>query len=165
MGYKHTADVTKIGITNEVKLAVNASFTRAILHDYDYDGHTLTVRLVDPKVQGAIYETYLTTGDKINKLLACEPVRLFCKIIELRKIEIALATDEKIYALVIHKPEVEQFYSIDIDALRNMNENEVHYMGEKWIQEFIDKIDTKERRQQFIDGYVVSTDKVMSDRQ
>lgn len=97
---------------------------------------------------------YYDTGDKVNKILAIESVRLFYKIPVLKKLDLSLNINSGNYYLIINKEEIEDFYAIDIEELREFYDTGELRIGDKWRESFINLFDNKDNRMLFFEKFV-----------
>lgn len=135
----------------QLSTAVTTSFSNSILQDYSLDGSKLTIELREPQGIGDYYES----GDKLNKLLAIEPIRMFYKIPNITEVEIIANLNMGSFHLVVTKSQAESFYSIDIDGMREYFDTGQLMPGDKWRTQFIQRFDEPSTRARFVQRFLV----------
>ena len=136
-----------------VTRAVRVSYNSAVLDEHFVHEDCLYLILKAPEQPGIIFEEYLSTGDKQNKLLNVEAVRLFVKLPDIEFIIIRLTNDD-IYELYISRHDVESHYDIRLGEYRHQYDDGSFTINDRWRNEFLPAYDNEDFRSQFVERYV-----------
>jgi hypothetical protein len=130
--------------------SVNSSFSSSILRSSSFENGKLSIVLGE----SSLSKNYLTTGDKINKLLAIESARLFYKTPEINSLDIIIDASPDKYHLSITKAELESYYGINFEGIREHSDTGELTAGDLWKNDFIRIWDNKESRANFVNIFV-----------
>lgn len=88
---------------------------------------------------------YYESGDKANKILAVESVRIFREVPDLERLKITLPRDGKMQTLDVTRAQVEKYYEIDLSDLAAD--------PSRWRESFIQPYDNKTSRAGFVEQF------------
>ncbi|MBH3411457.1 hypothetical protein [Pseudomonas putida] len=89
---------------------------------------------------------YYESGDKANKILAVESVRIFREVPDLERLKITIPRDGKAQTLDVTRAQVEKFYEISL--------SELAANPSSWRESFIQPHDNKQSRADFVQKFV-----------
>lgn len=94
------------------------------------------------------FPTYYETGDKANKVLAIDSVRIFRDVPVLKRLIVTVPREGKrSQTLDVTRADVEQYYKIDLADLERHSS--------KWRERFIQQYDNKQARAEFVERFVI----------
>lgn len=146
---KTTEQAKKYKMWNQV---VSATFPSEILKKSVLSNDELFIRLGVPDVQSK--KDYFAANDKLNKILAIDAFSLFYHIPKMNSIDLLINARSGNYHLKIDKSEIEDHYNLDLNDLRQYNDNGELITGDKYRIQFLDVYDTEEERKKFVDKLV-----------
>lgn len=89
---------------------------------------------------------YYESGDKANKILAVESVRIFREVPDLEQLTVTVPRDGKDQTLVVTRTQIEQYYKISLADLAADPSS--------WRETFIQPYDNKKSRGDFVKKFV-----------
>lgn len=89
---------------------------------------------------------YYESGDKANKILAIESVRLFRDVPHLQHLKVTIPRDGKAQTLSVTRAQVEEYYGISLSELASNPSS--------WRESFIQQHDNKASRADFVKKFV-----------
>lgn len=146
---KTTEQVKKYKMWNQV---VSSVFPAEIIKRSVLSNDELFVRLGVPNVQSK--EDYFGVNDRLNKILAVDAFSLFYHIPKMNSIDLLINAKSGNYHLKMEKSEIEDYYNLDLDDLREYNDDGELITGDKYKIQFLDVYDNKEERKKFVDKFV-----------
>lgn len=129
---------------------VTTSYSSSILEEYSIVDGKLTIVLKEPNT----HSDYFESGDKLNKLFAIETMRLFYKIPDITAIEMTTNIAMGNYHLNVSKDQIQEFYGIRIDSLREFQDTGQLMIGDRWRNDFLSRFDSKNKRAEFAQRFV-----------
>ncbi len=130
--------------------AISSSFSSSIVKSSNFENGLLTIELGESSAVDGYYDS----GDKVNKFLSIEPVRLFYKIQDMNSISMNIDIKAGKYNLNITKAELEKYYGISIDEMREFGDNGNLITGDNWRNQFSNIYDDKDNRAKFVKQFV-----------
>lgn len=126
----------------EIDPIVSKSFSSFILRSATLDGSKIVIDAGDP----ASDATYLTTGDKINKLFAIDAVRILRDVPGASGIKISITSGGKTQTLDADRAAIDAHYGINSATMGPAS-------GEEW-RSFTEKYDNEAERARFVAAFV-----------
>ncbi|WDM87562.1 hypothetical protein LG197_23610 [Pseudomonas asiatica] len=88
---------------------------------------------------------YYESGDKANKVLAIESVRIFREVPDLERLTVTLPREGKAQTLDVTRAQVEQYYKINLSELAGN--------PSAWREDFIQQYDNQSSRAKFVNTF------------
>lgn len=85
---------------------------------------------------------YYESGDKANKVLAIESVRIFREVPDLDRLTVTVPRDGKAQTLDVTRAQIEQYYKINLSELAGN--------PSAWREDFIQQYDNENSRAEFV---------------
>ncbi|GED14354.1 hypothetical protein [Aneurinibacillus migulanus] len=100
------------------------------------------------KMTKQLFDDYWGTGDKINKVLMEEPLRLLREFPSLNDVKMTVNYNGKKYHVEVNRKTIEEYFNINLDEIHNDESLD------KWRTKVVQVYFTKEEREKYVAKFI-----------